>query len=110
MVKKWMYKLLLLGGVTLALPVAAIVSSSSAPLAADAPEASTELAVCHPLIMEAECRALKTALGSLPPGAERARLLADYRQTIAEREAACNPSHQNAAIVYWPQRQARQGN
>ncbi|MCU0841754.1 MAG: hypothetical protein MUC79_08560 [Thiobacillaceae bacterium] len=107
--KNWIYKLLLLGGGALALPVAAIMSSSSAPVAADEPNPFTTTGACHPMIMESECRTLKTTLATLPAGAERARLLANYRETIAEREAACNPDHQNAAIVYWPQRQAMTG-
>lgn len=107
--KKWMYKLLFLSGGALALPVAAIMSSSSGPVAADEPNPFTGLGACHAMIMETECRALKTALDTLPAGAERARLLANYRETIAEREAACNAGHQNAAIVYWPQRQAMKG-
>lgn len=47
---------------------------------------------CHPLVTEAECRAHRDHLASLPDGASKDAYLAKYIGLVEEREKSCGCS------------------
>ena len=53
---------------------------------------------CHPLVTEAECRAHRDLLASLPDGAAKDAYLAKYIALLAERERSCGCSLANNGI------------
>lgn len=95
MEKKWMLGLALL--TVLALYVAASPQAGIKPTLA-----ALDRAACPALLSELECTLYQTSLTSLPPGAERERLIEQYRLTIADRESACSCNQAELTEVPYP--------
>lgn len=95
MEKKWMLGLTLL--TVLALYVAAS-PQASVPAAGD----HRERVACPALLSEMECAVYQTSLTSLPPGAERERMIEQYRLTSADRESACSCNQAELGEVLYP--------
>lgn len=53
---------------------------------------------CHPLVTEAECRAHRDLLASLPDGAAKNDYLAKYIRLLMEREKSCGCSLANNGV------------